>query len=520
MEKSLRILHLEDDAGDAKLVMATLSKEGIACDISWQQNGKAFREALDGPAYDLIFSDYSLPDFDGPSALRLAKEKCPDTPFIFVSGTMGEDTAIESLRSGATDYVLKQNLKRLPLSVRRAVRESGERKERRLLEEKFLRAQKMEVVGQLAGGLAHDFNNLLTVILGHVQLLLGNGGPPEQRDSLKNIHRAAEAAGNLTRQLLTFSRKQPFQAVQLDLNQVILDMAGMLTRVIGANITLRTECAADLPFVKADLGMLEQVIMNLAVNARDAMPEGGILTIRSGFMDLGGTQIGFQAGARAGEFNTLSVIDTGTGISREVLARLFEPFFTTKGDGKGTGLGLTGAYSIVQQHEGWIEVKSEVGHGSEFRIFLPASREKAAPESPAARDADITRGAETILVVEDEPLLRKLVHIILEESGYQVLTADSGRQSLELFEHHRGGIDLVLTDMILADGMTGKELAALLKIKQPGLNIIYTSGYGIEQINMKTPLERDTFFLPKPFQRLELTKMIRECLDRKSAAPN
>ncbi len=502
---------------DAKLVRATLWKEGIACDIAWQQSGKAFREALSGQSYDLIFSDYSLPDFDGPAALKLAKEKCPDTPFIFVSGTMGEDTAIESLRSGATDYVLKQNLKRLSPSVRRALREASERGERRLLEEKFIRAQKMEVVGQLAGGLAHDFNNLLTVILGHVQLLLESTPSPEHRGSLKNIHHAAEAAGNLTRQLLTFSRQQPFKPAALDLNQVILDMAGMLGRVIGANINLRTFCAPDLPGVNADLGMLEQVVMNLAVNARDAMPGGGILAIRSGYESVQSDRAHFQVGARAGNFVTLAVSDTGTGIPPEILPRIFEPFFSTKGESRGTGLGLTGAYGIVQRHMGWIEVVSEYGHGAEFKIFLPESQERISPPKPQSGEAESPRGRETILVVEDEPLLRKLMQIILEDSGYSVLASDSGRQGLELWEHCRGKIDLVLTDMILADGMTGKELAGQLKIKKPDLKVIYTSGYGIEQINVAAAMEGDTYFLQKPFQRRELTTMIRDCLDWKPA---
>jgi two-component system, cell cycle sensor histidine kinase and response regulator CckA len=514
MGKPLRILHLEDNRGDAELIRSALSEEGIDFEIDWYQTGKSFRTALDGRDYDLIFSDYSLPDFDGLSALKLAKEKLPETPFIFVSGTMGEDTAIESLRNGATDYVLKQNLKRLPPSVNRAMRETLERQERRQLEEKFLRAQKMEIVGQMSSGLAHDFNNLLTVILGHVQLLMEKNIDADLRDSLKNIDRAAEAAGNLTRQLLTFSRKQPFQVKVIDLNRVIRDMGGMLTRVIGRNISLKMECLPGLPPVKADSGMLEQVIMNLAVNARDAMPNGGTLTLRSGHEVVDRKRALSHVGARPGKFVFFSVSDTGTGIAPEVMRHLFEPFFTTKAAGKGSGLGLVGAFGIVQRHSGWIEVGARDGVGAEFRIFLPECSESVPAPAQDSEGPGSYRGSESILVVEEEPSLRHLVRVILEDGGYRVLEAESEKTALEQWDRAQGEIDLLLTDLIVGDGISGRDLAEILKTRKPGLKIVHISGYGIERIEKDRASDRGAFFLQKPFQRLELVKMVRECLDR------
>jgi two-component system cell cycle sensor histidine kinase/response regulator CckA len=513
MEKQFKILHLEDDRQDAELIHAVLGNGELACEITHVASGKAFPDALGQASFDLILSDFSLPDWTGLQALEWVKQKCPGTPFIFVSGTMGEDTAIGCLRSGATDYVLKQNLKRLAPAVQRALREVEERREKEQLEEKFRQAQKMEIVGQFAGGIAHDFNNLLTVILGHVQLLLeSKNSDPELMDSLKNIHHAAEAAGGLTGQLLAFSRKQALQPKVLDLNGILSALGNMLSRILDRNISLEKEFA-DVPPILADAGMLEQMVMNLAVNARDAMPKGGRLILRSGWEEINAKQAALRSGSRPGRFVYLSVSDTGTGIPPEFLGHLFEPFFTTKGPGKGTGLGLTSVYGIAQRHQGWIEVKSEVGRGTEFKVFFPETSVPLVSPSPDSAPATPARTGETLLIVEGEPALRNFIRAVLEDAGYRILEAGSGAEALRLWERLGAETDLVLTEMILSDGMTGPELTALLETKKPGLKVIYSSGYGLDAFEGK-PAPRNSVFLQRPFPSQLLTRMVRDCLDQ------
>jgi signal transduction histidine kinase/CheY-like chemotaxis protein len=384
------------------------------------------------------------------------------------------------------------------------------------LEAQLRQAQKMESIGQLAAGVAHDFNNMLTVIQGHSGMLLAKSGlPPEMLDSAQAIYFAAERAAGLTRQLLMFSRKNVMQPKLLDPREVVSNLTKMLKRVLGEPVTLGFHPPTEIPLVHGDAGMIEQVIMNLAVNARDAMPNGGTLTISTSAVEITDAYVQTHPEARLGAFVCLGVSDTGCGMDSATLSRVFEPFFTTKEVGKGTGLGLATVYGIVKQHEGWIEVASEVGKGSTFTVFLPASGEPVKAASPEALPVTAVRGGhETILVVEDESVLRDMAHVILEDCGYNVLEAGSGLEALQVWERHPGAIDLVLTDVVMPGGMSGRDLAVRLLAKHPKTRIIFTSGYNVEETNTDFFRKGGAVFLQKPYTRLALTKAVRESLDK------
>jgi signal transduction histidine kinase/HAMP domain-containing protein len=384
------------------------------------------------------------------------------------------------------------------------------------LEAQLLQSQKMDSIGQLAAGVAHDFNNMLTVIQGHSGMLLARTNlPTGLADCAQAIYFAAERAAGLTRQLLMFSRKNIMQPKPLDLRAVVSNLSKMLKRVLGEIVTLEFNPPTALPLVQADTGMIEQVIMNLAVNARDAMPKGGTLTIRTDPVTINDAYLQTHSEARLGTFVCLRVSDTGCGMDAATMGRIFEPFFTTKEIGKGTGLGLATVYGIVKQHEGWIEVNSEVGKGSVFKVFLPASSAPVTaspPESPLT--AAVRGGKETILVVEDEPVLRDMAHLILQDCGYNVLEADSGAEALRVWERNSDSIDLVLTDMVMPGGVSGRDLATRLLASHPRLKVIFTSGYNIEEANTDFFHRQGAAFLSKPYTRVDLAQIVRESLDK------
>ncbi len=393
--------------------------------------------------------------------------------------------------------------------------------ERKALEEQLLQAQKMDAVGQLAGGVAHDFNNMLAVIRGNAELLLIEKGQhtAETRAGLEHVVEAAERAGNLTRQLLAFSRKQVLQPRPVVLNEVIANLTKMLKRIIGENIDLQCHYAAALPHVQADTGMMEQVLFNLAVNARDAMPEGGRLRLVTEHVRLGEVHTRVNPEARAGEFACLSVSDTGTGIAPEVLPRIFEPFFTTKDVGKGTGLGLATVYGIVKQHRGWVEVSSQVGEGSTFKVFLPAVPAPVQPVAVMQTETDIRGGKETILLVEDDPAVRLITRRMLESKGYTILEAGTGREALEVWYRHSADIALLLTDIIMPKQMTGRDLAERLWGQRLDLKVIFMSGYSDEMLGSNADYIQRTnsCFLQKPCSSRTLLETVRQCLDEKGA---
>jgi signal transduction histidine kinase len=371
------------------------------------------------------------------------------------------------------------------------------------MQEQLRQSQKMEAVGRLAGGVAHDFNNLLTVIAGYAALLKEELGANREQPELEEIQNAVKRAAELTRQLLTFSRKQVWQPRVLDVNGVVSGMEGMLRRLIGEDISLVTALAGDLGKIKADPGQIEQVIMNLAVNARDAMPAGGKLLIETKTTHL---EAGQMASLPAGRYVQLSVSDTGHGMSAETASRIFEPFFTTKEVGRGTGLGLSTALGIVEQSGGTLTVESKLGVGTVFRAYLPWTAEQAGSEEsrwPAESEAS---GIATVLLVEDETPLRKLILQVLRSAGHHVLEASSGDEAVALSARHPGPIDLLLTDVIMP-GMSGPELVAKLRGRRPAMTILFMSGYDNELVNKKS-LETTASFLQKPFSPRALLKHI------------
>jgi two-component system cell cycle sensor histidine kinase/response regulator CckA len=639
MKAPLRILHLEDNLNDAALVQATLEGEGIGCAITCVQTRADFVAALERGDIDLIIADFSLPTFDGLTALEITQKQCPEIPFILVSGTLGEEVAVAAMRSGAADYLLKDRLTRLGQAVSHALEQSALRKEResadeamqqsehkyrhlfeslseaaflidtksrrildanlcaekllgrtrtevlgmneaklfppneagdycgklasagtrgkgqldeaevqakdgttipvqvslspielygrdlvlalmaditerRQLEEQFIQSQKMEVVGHLAGGVAHDFNNILSVIFGYADLMLQKLDSDDPlRKYAEEVRYAGDRAAALTRQLLVFSRKEALQPAVLDPNQLIKGLDKMLRRLINENIELTIELGEQIGRINADSGYFGQVLMNLVVNARDALPNGGRISIKTSNISLDENYAQKHSGVTPGKYVALSVTDTGMGMTEEVKAQLFKPFFTTKPKDKGTGLGLATCQTIVSHSGGHIGVESEVGNGATFRIYFPqVDQPLAVPTGPATEGA-LAGGTETLLLVEDDPSLRSLALGVLQAHGYEVLRAIDGRDGLNLAFHHKGSpIRLVITDVVMPQ-MGGKVMADWLKTTLPEVKVLFTSGYTDGAIAHHGVLDSGAAFLPKPYTPRALASKVREQLD-------
>jgi signal transduction histidine kinase len=627
-----RILHLEDNPVDAMVIQSHLASSGLNFELSQVETELDYLSALESESFALILADYTLPLFDGLRALRIAREKCRNTPFIVISGAIGDDLAVETLKQGATDYVLKNCLGRLVPVITRALRESEERAarqqakkalrdaeelmrftveripavvwttdrelrftslqgaglitggwssaligqsminpaapqdditlvkehltalagnnvtydvslngkdyqahvapltningeiigciglavdvtERNALEMQMRQAQKMEAVGQLAGGIAHDFNNLLTVITGYSDLTLLRLDPSDPlRDNIDEVNKACDRAAGLTRHLLAFSRKQVLKPEVLNLNNTISEMSRMLLPLIGENVDLAIELSPDLWQVKADSGQIEQILANLAVNAKDAMPLGGKLAIRTCNIMLDEEIVRRYESVQSGPHVLLTMSDTGHGMSPETVSRVFEPFFTTKEVGQGSGLGLSTVYGIVKQSGGYISIDSEVGRGTTFKIYLPRVDEEVAATEVSARPSALLPGRETVLVVEDDNQVRSVAAMVLEMSGYDVLTAANGGEALLLCEQFKSKIDLLLTDMIMP-GMGGQELSKRLLRLRPGTRVVYMSGYSENANIHHGVIEEGSDFIEKPFSPEVLTNRIREVLD-------
>jgi PAS domain S-box-containing protein len=642
MEQLIHILHLEDDPADAELVHARIEAAGLVCQITRIQTGEELGQALRQGGYDVILADFRLPMYDGMSALQLVRELHPDLPFVFVSGTMGEEAVIEGLTAGATDYVLKQNLLRLPSAIKRALHEAENWRERQRveaelrklshaveqssstiiitdpqgyieyvnpgftktsgytaaeaigqhtrllksghtppevyqdlwetisadkewrgefqnkkkngelywesasispirnaaglithflavkediterkqaeevrakLEEQLRQSQKMESVGRLAGGVAHDFNNLLTVILGYCDILEDTLHAGDSRlEDLTRIRQAGESAAVLTRQLLAFSRQQILTPTVLDLNDLVTRFHKMLGRLIGEDIIISMVLQPGLWPVTADPGQIEQVIMNLVVNARDAMPTGGRLTIETGNVHFDDSYAENHLEAPTGPCVMLIVTDTGHGIDEPTRARLFEPFFTTKEPGKGTGLGLATVYGIVKQSGGHIMVYSEPGLGTTFKIYLPAYQTDSTTLASSQSQPVSRGGHETILLVEDNELVRSLSQRALQDKGYLILESRSGDEALSLVGQYQGQIDLLLTDVVMPR-ISGRELAEQLKALHPRLKVLFMSGYTNDTMIQHGVMTAKIEFLSKPFSPNVLASKVREMLD-------
>jgi PAS domain S-box-containing protein len=639
----LRILHLEDDDGDSELVRASLAHDGLHTDVRRARSASEFVDALGAQVPDVVLSDFTIPGFDGMSALRMAMEVQPDVPFIFVSGTIGEERAAAAMKLGAADYVLKSHLERLSRIVRRAIREAEQRRarksseqalsdmqkrmefaldaaevgiwewdmragtvawsalterlhgvepgafhgtfdeaigclhaddqqrirttvervpasdphfrieyrvshpdgsvhwiagvgqmshdehghavrasgvcyditNRRSLEDQLRQAQRLESIGGLAAGVAHDFNNLLSIILGYSEILMErHADAPDIVDDLTEMRHAAQSASALTRQLLAFSRKQILTPRVMDLNAVVQDTQKMMRRLIEENIRLDMHCAsAPLP-VNVDVNQVEQVILNLVVNARDAMPDGGVVTIETDEVVIDETYVRshhLQGDLQPGRYARLIVSDTGTGIPPEIQSRLFEPFFTTKEQGRGTGLGLATVYGIVKQSGGQIFVYSEVGLGTTFKIYVPISdwSDTQTVDAPA-REVRVLQG-QRILIVEDQPALQGLVRRMLEPLDCHVQVASSAEEAQHLLSNRDEQIDVVLTDVVMP-GRSGYALATWIGDAYPGVPVIYMTGYSERAIAHHGAIGAGTTLLQKPFSREMLVRTIQQVL--------
>jgi len=521
----LRLLHLEDDPIDGELIVTALIEGGIPCQSQRVDTRQAFVAALKEGRMNVILADYSVPGFDGMTALTLARQHCPDVPFLFVSATIGEELAIDTMLQGATDYVLKQRLGRLVPSVQRALRELDDRAERKRVEEalrqsekQFRQSQKMEAVGRLAGGIAHDFNNLLTVIMGYSQVLLTELGPQHPlRGKIEETLKAGERAATLVRQLLTFSRKQSLDPKILSLNTAVTSLENLLSRLIGEDVKLVSKLDPANGRLRADQAQREQVLVNLVVNARDAMPKGGTLTIETTQVELTRSPVYCLTPLPPGSYVRLAVIDTGCGMDRKTQSHIFEPFFTTKEEGVGSGLGLSTVFGIVTQCGGAIDVTSRVGHGTRFDLYFPRVESDVISTAPIRSSGQSQRGTETILLVEDEPSVRTLIRDELRKLGYRVIEAKNGIEACLLATQQAGLFQLLLTDIVMP-GMDGRELAQHLSVINPDLRTLFISGY-MDDVGIMAGQEEGTMsFLQKPFIPEVLAGAVRNLLDANASS--
>jgi PAS domain S-box-containing protein len=631
--QNLRVLHLEPDEGHHQKIREAAVSTGLSLTFQRASNRQEFEAALRRGEIDLVLANHSVSGYDGFSALESARLRVPLAPYIVVCGDIGEDRAVECIRRGASDFVHKDRLERLPAAILRAIQGSGrvslpgeldgqfrelaenirdvfwvcssdtgkvlylspafdgiwgrpsdsvvsaglrwpdsvvaedrgnleaaqaklaeglpyqvdyrivrpddtvrwirdrgfpiraragepgriagvaaEITEAKRLETELLHAQKLELVGKMAGGIAHDFNNLLTIISGYVSMLIDREQLPQASlEALKRVFTASGQASELVKQLLIFSRKRAPRREVIDLNVEVESISTMVRRLLGETIVVEFEPAPESLRSSVDIGMLEHAIVSLAVNARDAMPKGGRLVITVGIRPQDGPAPEFPV--PPGDYATISVRDTGCGIPQNILSRVFEPFFTTRKDGRGAGLGLATTKDIMRQHDGWIEVKSEVNVGTIFTLYLPISRAEAASGADGRHGPSSKTSKRTILLVEDEPNVREFAVAVLQQDGFAVLQAKSGESALETWKWHSARIDLLLTDVVLPGELSGVDLGRRLQQDKPGLKVVLTTGYSREVVVPQVDGETPPLVLPKPYTPRTLSKAVRDVLE-------
>jgi len=514
----IRVLIVEDSEDDSAMILHELRRGGYEVQSQRVDNPSDLRSASVCKDWDLVISDFSMPHFSGNEALKMIRERHRDVPFIFVSGSMGEDTAVAAMKNGAQDYLMKNNLTRLVPAVQREIRDADERRERKRLELHVHQLQKFEAIGKLAGGIAHDFNNVLGAILGWAEMGQENcdpGSPSWER--FRKIGEQGNRAAKLTSQLLAFARRQILQPRKVNINVLVREQMSFLEKVIGADVEISVLAAPGLRVTLADPVQLDQVLMNLCLNARDAMPSGGKLIIETRNVEIGEEYCATHAYARRGSYVLLSVSDTGMGMDAATVERIFEPFFTTKELGRGTGMGLATVYGIIKQHEGFIYVYSEPGTGTSFRVYLRA--DVGAPD-PGHRPATITpiRGSETILFAEDHDGLRESGREMLDSLGYRVLLASNGAEAVEIFKNNSNTIDLVIMDLVMP-ALNGQDAFLQIAEIRPTAEVIFTTGYTSESAavmsKLQDKMQRGMEILQKPYSLASLSQMIRNSLDRK-----
>jgi PAS domain S-box-containing protein len=458
---------------------------------------------------------HAMADYPLPIVAPEDREFMADQMRQAIEGVRGEDVEFRiarkdgGLRWGSLSWQPIFNDDGKSLGFRAGVRDITGHKN---LEERLRQSQKMEAIGQLAAGVAHEFNNIMAAMTLHLNLLEINPPDAETRECLEEMEALSKRSTGLVRQLLAFSRQSVMRAESQDLNEVLNGLARMLRPLLGENIHFELSSAGTVPPVHADRVMIEQALMNLCLNARDAMPRGGRLSLELQQVEVDAERAAPHPDVRPGLYVRLSVTDTGCGMGEETLRHLFEPFFSTKGVGRGTGLGLATVYGIVEQHHGWVEVESQPGKGSSFHVFLPAAP-AARPAQPAITPETLRGGNETILLVEDDPSVRKIMERFLQRHGYRVLKASNGHEALSLWAKHHAEIDLLYTDMIMPESMNGLELTGRLRQEKPGLKVIISSGYSTELTGLKDMAAPGITFLPKPFSPEVLTATIRTSLD-------
>lgn len=526
-----RVLIVDDDEGNRRSLALVLRRKGY--EVEMASTGKEALQKARVGFFDVAVLDIRMPDVQGVELLAPLKETHPDIALIVMTGYASVETAVQAVNDGASAYITKpldldavltkvedilekqhlivENRRLYEAVVQELTQRLRVEEEREKVQAQLFQAQKMEAIGRLAGGIAHDFNNLLTVLLGYSEFVLERLGPGDElREDVEQIQQIAQRATALTHQLLTFSRRQPFQPQVLDFNALIAGLGDMLQRLLGEDVKLNITLGSDPMSIKADLGEIEQVVINLAVNARDAMPGGGTLTIRADKAVVDQEHCQSVPEARSGTFVCLSVADTGMGMDQEITAHIFEPFFTTKE--RGTGLGLAVVYGIVKQHEGWIEVRSARGEGSTFMVYLPLFAVGAieAPEDERSL-AGLQGQGERILLVEDERPVRSVATAMLQRHGYAVTAAETAEQALDVFEWANGGFDLVFSDVVLP-GLSGFQLADQLLSRRPGLPILLSSGYLGEGVEWPILQERGFRFLQKPYAVWDLLDAVQKVL--------
>lgn len=522
MAKRLKILYIEDSEDDVALVLRLLRAAAYEPTYRRVDSAEALHEALEKETWDLIIGDYSIPNFSGTRALEIVRHRHLDIPFIFVSGTMGEAQAVEAMKAGAQDYIVKGNYKRLIPAIERELYEAQLRREhvrvereRQEMEEQLRQAQKMEIIGQLTGGVAHDFNNLLTVILGNLQMVEMALVPGSKvRAWAERATEAAMRGADLTNQLLAFSQRQVLNPGLIDLNETIEGMIDFMERTIGATVEIRTAFDPGVWPVYLDATLLNTAVLNLAINARDAMPHGGVLTLKTENATIATAQAARHPNAASGPYVALSVSDTGEGMSETVKQHLFEPFFTTKTRDRGTGLGLSMVYGFVSQSKGFIQINSELGKGTTVTLYFPQAPPTDSPAAAPLQADDTPHGTETILLVEDTELVRRTTSSMLRELGYRVVEAGNGPEALALLD---GGTacDLLFTDVMMVGGMSGPDLAVAVLERLPATKVLFTSGFA--DTGRMGPMRpaADAQLISKPYRLSALARKIRTVLDQR-----